>query len=169
MVEVQLLKNNFPIASVFNLLGDKENDLTFSLAWIFSQNKEFLSWFLQKIIGDKIKYQKVVITLQRYGRENGGYTDIEFVVDDDWFIIVETKKGLSLPNRSQIKKYLKRKNEYPSSFQTLFVVLSDWPQEHVIEEIKQYQLKAEVVPISWAKIFYEFPKSTKKAIITRNN
>lgn len=163
MAEVQLLKNNHRITSVFSLLGDKENDLTFSLAWIFSQNNEFLSWFLSKVIGDKIKYQKVDVTLQRYDGKNGGYTDIEFEVDDDWFIIVEAKKGLNLPNRNQIRKYLKRKKDYPSHFKTRFVVLSDWPHEYVIKEINQYHLIEKVVPISWEQIFSEISKIYKKS------
>jgi len=152
MSEVQLLRNDTPINSLFNLLGDKENDITFSLAWFFSKNEKFLSWFLKEVIGDSIKYQKVDINLQKYDEKYGGYTDIEIVVDNDWFIIVEAKKGWNLPTKRQIRKYMKRKKHYPS-FRTLFVVLSDCDQEYAIKEVKKYQLKAKVISVSWEKLF----------------
>ena len=58
MFELQI--NNDEIESIFELLGEKEDDLTFSLAWMMKQNKHLFSKIIRKAIG-KFKFENVII------------------------------------------------------------------------------------------------------------
>ena len=106
MFELQI--NNDEIESIFELLGEKEDDLTFSLAWMMKQNKHLFSKIIRKAIG-KFKFENVIINLQNYNKDDGGYTDIEILIDNKWFIIIEAKKGWIVPTKKQIKKYIEPK------------------------------------------------------------
>src|SRR5437879_5335904 len=103
-----LLLHNQPVPSVFNLLGRKENDITFSMGWALSRSPGLLGNFLQKALNTKrgCDLERLVVALQEFQKDSG-ITDIE-LRDGKLHMIVEAKRGWELPSEQQLKKYVPR-------------------------------------------------------------
>jgi len=162
MKDIQLLKNNKQVYSIFSLLGAKENALTFSLAWICKSNQIFLKRLLKLITQKNIKLNVIDINIQRYDDKHGGYTDIELSINNSLLIIIEAKKRLSVPTQRQIKQYLNRVKRYPK-MKHAFVVISDCPREYVIRRTSNYNIKTKIIPISWEEIYSIIPTIRDKS------
>ena len=79
------------INSIFELIGDKENDISYSVAWALSKCPELLKEFIgQTIHISQFDSDNVDIRLQEYA-ENGGFTDIEVICEPLFYIIIEAK------------------------------------------------------------------------------
>jgi len=72
----EIFLHNKPIKSVFHLLGEHENDITYSVAWALAQSPAFLNRFIELATGKSIDTPNVVIRLQQH-EQQGGITDIE--------------------------------------------------------------------------------------------
>jgi hypothetical protein len=89
----ELVLGRKPVHTVFDLLGRKENDLTYSLGWAFANVPVFLDSVLRDVFetdpGDveEIILQKV---------DSGGITDVE-VISTRAHLIIEAKRGWVLP------------------------------------------------------------------------
>ena len=97
------------VGSIFRLLGEHENDITYSVAWVLAQCPPFLGQFLRKAFGSKIDTASAEIRLQQH-ETKGGITDIEIEDPDRFSLIVEAKRGWTLPSRSQLEKHAYRVN-----------------------------------------------------------
>lgn len=104
----QLLLHGNPVNTVFDLLGKKENDLTYSLGWALAESPMFLQCLLDDIFTTAPEYDSTV-RLQEYGGKGGGFTDIEIFTGEQT-LVVEAKRGWDLPTESQLRKYLPRLN-----------------------------------------------------------
>lgn len=102
-----LYLHNKPIESIFELLGSEENDITYSVGWTLHRSPAFLRRFLKETIEFEGSLDKVTICLQDY-RRTQGFTEIEISKPREFHIIVEAKKGWSLPKVRQLKKYAAR-------------------------------------------------------------
>src|SRR4030067_462338 len=94
------------IESVFELIVDKENDITFSIGWILSNSPSFLEEILLNIFPDiptKDLISEKTIFLQEHTR--GGITDIE-IQSENVYVIIEAKKGYDFPSKIQLKRYI---------------------------------------------------------------
>ncbi|MFQ5816758.1 MAG: hypothetical protein ACE5H2_02230 [Terriglobia bacterium] len=103
----QLYLHNKPIESIFELLGEGENDITYSVGWLLHSSPAFLRRFLKETIRYEGNLDGVTIRLQDY-RRTQGFTDIEIKKPGEFHIVVEAKKGWSLPGVRQLKKYAGR-------------------------------------------------------------
>ena len=93
------------VKTIFDLLGTKENDMTFALGWVLSRSKIFLKNLLLSIYGEcPWDLANAVVKLQT-GRGKDGVTDIEIDIDSDVALIIEAKKGPQLPFPQQLTKY----------------------------------------------------------------
>ncbi|TDE14778.1 hypothetical protein [Dyadobacter psychrotolerans] len=93
------------VQSLFFLLGQAENDISYSVAYAFSQSTSFLTLFLKEIgITAAIQEDQIRIRLQQY-EHNQGYTDFEIIQPEDFHIIVEAKRGWVFPSDAQIDRY----------------------------------------------------------------
>ena len=72
----ELYLHNKMIDTLFELLGEKENDVTYSVGWALSRSPAFLSAFLKEVVGFQKNVDDVVVRLQDY-RKQKGITDIE--------------------------------------------------------------------------------------------
>ncbi len=95
------------IDSVFQLLGVRENDMSYSLAWGLAQCPKFLKRFLIAINQRNTELSEVEIHLQKSGDKKEGITDIE-LRSPRFRIIIEAKRGWNRPSMSQLDKYAKR-------------------------------------------------------------
>lgn len=110
-----LLLHSKPINSIFQLLGDKENDISYSVAWALSKCPELLAEFVHQTVNIKqFDIDNVEILLQNYDSSDGGYTDIEIICEGLFHMIIEAKRGWVLPGKEQLEKYANRQNFFDS-------------------------------------------------------
>jgi hypothetical protein len=90
------------IASVFELLGDRENDITYSIGWALAQCPEFRGRVVRAACPTVTDVAADAVLLQERGV--GGITDIE-LKGPSFHIIIEAKRGLELPGLDQLSRY----------------------------------------------------------------
>ena len=95
------------IRSVFQLLGDKENDITSSICWALVKCPLFLQEVVKKVCGLDANPEDVTVLNQQYDAVTG-ITDIEVTDDKTFHIILEAKRGWLLPGAEQLTKYSTR-------------------------------------------------------------
>ncbi len=149
----ELLLHGKHVRSVFHLLGEHENDLTYSLAWALSQSPEFLNAFLRRTLDIHPSLENVTIRLQ-HPEKDAGITDIEIDSPGQFFVLVEAKRGWNLPGREQLEKYAFRKafcaNE---KFPRKIFVLSECSREFALMHLAATTINGvEIVPISWKNV-----------------
>lgn len=92
------------IHSIFQLLGDKENDITLSMSWALTKCPEFLKAVVSDVSGFTPSVEDTTIMNQRYDAVTG-ITDIEVTDHKNFHIIFEAKRGWLLPGADQLTKY----------------------------------------------------------------
>ncbi|CAG0936914.1 hypothetical protein TFLX_05811 [Thermoflexales bacterium] len=103
-----LFRYSQQLHTIFDLLGDNENDITASIGWASAQSETFLTCLLKEVFPGQYLGQKTEIRLQdAAGSIDYGYTDIE-IESDRIHVIIEAKRGWHLPDRNQLEKYAVR-------------------------------------------------------------
>lgn len=93
------------INSVFQLLGYKENDISYSIAWVLAKCKSMLEAFVVDVCSvSSFNLDDVTVNIQEYDKESG-ITDIEILDGKEFYIIVEAKRGWDLPGKKQLTMY----------------------------------------------------------------
>ncbi|MCM1026257.1 MAG: hypothetical protein NC432_07460 [Roseburia sp.] len=95
------------IETVFDLIGDRENDITKSIAWAFVKSPCLLESVVDYLIHVSVNAEDVVIRYQEF-EKNKGVTDLEITDNRKFYIIIEAKRGWNLPGEAQLKLYSKR-------------------------------------------------------------
>jgi hypothetical protein len=102
---VKLLRYGRPVPTVFDLLGSKEDDMTYSLGFVVSRSPEFAKRLVERVAGSPIPdLRDGIVRLQTVAREHGR-TDVEIRVGASFFGIFEAKRGPHLPTRGQLALY----------------------------------------------------------------
>lgn len=99
-----LVLHDRPIATVFDLLGHDENDMTASLGWALAHNSALLGLFVERVAPGVILSEPPAIELQKHDRADGGFTDIELLAPE-LHVIVEAKVGWEPPSEAQLHRY----------------------------------------------------------------
>jgi hypothetical protein len=97
------------VRTVFDLLGKKKNDLTYSLGWGLAQSESLLQRVLADVFPGEAAGDVQAVRLQEF-IPGGGFTDIELETDR-LAAILEAKVGWSLPGIEQLEKYAPRLRE----------------------------------------------------------
>ncbi len=136
------------VKTVFDLLGDKENDITFSIGWALAQCDSFLTLLLERLFSDDVGETQAV-QLQQSG--GSGFTDIE-IITDYAHVIVEAKRGWNLPDDigQQIAKYTSRFSA--SSRQNRLVIMSEGSDYYAMPRLPQSINATQVTYLSWKKV-----------------
>ena len=140
------------LSSVFELLGLKENSITYSLGWAFSRSPFFLHSFLRQIapaLHKRITVEKISIHLQQYGSDKG-YTDIE-LAGADFHYIIEAKRGWHLPSLQQLRRYLPR---FPRSkdIQKRIITLSECSATFARQKLPESLSGIPIRHFSWSEV-----------------
>ncbi len=90
--------------SIFQLIGDKENDITKSISWALNKCPVFMNKVVNKVFGIDVNPDEVNILYQNYDSETG-ITDIEMTDGQTFHLIIEAKRGWVLPGAEQLTKY----------------------------------------------------------------
>lgn len=99
---------NDKVDSIFQLLGQKENDISYSVGYAFGNCQNFLQNFLQHIkIKTPFQPEAIKIKLQTHEKDKG-FTDFEIFQENEFHIIIEAKRGWTFPTRQQLDKYATR-------------------------------------------------------------
>jgi hypothetical protein len=175
----QLLLHNREIKTVFELLGDRENDITYSVGWALYRCPCFLREFLREtigftgVVGDvSVRLQKLdprnallrsreappssVSDLEEIGagpaQAHGGFTDIELESPGKFHVIVEAKRGWNLPGGEQLEKYAPRLAVSAAPQQKL-VVLSECSREYAFHHLECREVQGVgITPVSWKEL-----------------
>jgi hypothetical protein len=91
------------VRTVFDLLGDKENDITYSLGWALSQSDRLAHALLRDLSDGADPGELQAVRLQE-SVAGGGWTDIE-LESAAVHVIVEAKRGWGLPEDEQLARY----------------------------------------------------------------
>ena len=115
-----------PAASVFDLLGRKENDLTYAVGWCLAASPQFLSRFAAAVGVAFGPAAEVDVGLQTFDRDDQrvGITDIQ-LRSPRAHVIVEAKQGWSIPTTAQLRRYAPILRPSSASDRR-FVVLTRW-------------------------------------------
>jgi hypothetical protein len=141
--------HNRPLGSVFELLGVKENHITYSIGWALSNCPAFLNALVKEVVPIAKDTLIKEIRLQEY-ESNTGITDIE-IIGSSIHIIIEAKRGLSLPSYAQLTWYAKRLKESSYSYSVIVTMSecsSSYAQIQLPKDIKGFP----IVHLSWKDI-----------------
>ncbi|MBI4479122.1 MAG: hypothetical protein HY651_03775 [Acidobacteria bacterium] len=149
----ELLLHQKRVESIFHLLGEHENDMTYSVAWALAQSPSFLRVFLKSTVHIATDGESVVIRLQQH-EKNGGITDIEIEDRGRFFIIAEAKRGWTVPTLKQLVTYAKRRS-FAKSKQAMrrILVLSGCSHEYALLKLEARKVDGiEIHPVSWNEV-----------------
>lgn len=132
MAELRL--HGTTVGTVFDLLGRRENDMTYALGWGLVRSEALLREFLRRVAGDVPLDPSADIELQEYGTDDGGYTDLA-VLTQDIHVIVEAKRGWRPPTAGQLHRYEERLNVMARPARWIVILT-----QNGAEEIIRYQL-----------------------------
>jgi hypothetical protein len=149
----ELLLHKRKIESIFHLLGEHENDITYSVAWALSQSPRFLNKFVHVALGLQADSHSIVIRLQQH-EKHAGITDIEIESPGKFFLIVEAKRGWNLPSRKQLETYALRPSFCASKgLPRRILVMSECSREFALLNLETQKIAGvEIHPVSWNQI-----------------
>lgn len=134
----RLFLHNKEIETVFQLLGEKENDLTYSVGWALYRSPHFLREFLKSVVKYGGRVEDVVLRLQHH-KDPGGVTDIELELPGLFHVIIEAKPGWNLPSWRQLGKYARRLRTSPARTRRL-VILSQCSPEYAGQILRREKI-----------------------------
>ena len=132
------------VGSFYQLLGYKEDDLTYGLGYTLNNSRQALKLLYDALSIDLPQFEHFDVYLQRYSETDGGYTDIELWLDQEVSLIIEAKIGWVLPTADQLNKY---RHRLKKNKQTKLVALSQYTQEYA-----SLHLSNDVGYLSWKNI-----------------
>jgi hypothetical protein len=137
------------VESIFQLLGEKENDISYSVAWVLARSSAFLREFLRATLDLEPDTEQINVSIQHHEAE-GGITDIE-IVGSQLHVIIEAKCGWALPNKSQLERYANRRSFIRSNAPLKrLMVLSECTKEYAQVHLETCAINGiPVQSISW--------------------
>jgi hypothetical protein len=137
------------IATVFDLLGDKENDLTYSVGWGLAQGESFAKRLLDDVFPGVDAREVRAVRLQEF-LPGSGFTDIE-LESERVAIVLEAKRGWSLPSNDQLEQYAPRLAQIDVG---RILVVSECSPEFAEPSLPQAVDGVPVVYRSWKQIVH---------------
>jgi hypothetical protein len=147
---VTLVIHGSEIANVFRLLGADENSATFALGWVLDHSLHMRKLMVGMIFDKPQDIDECVITLQKHSLD-GGYTDLEAQVANQWHFVLEAKRGWDVPSRRQLARYSPRLKSAKASLQRL-VSVSAADQSFAAEHLPRGVDGIAVSHLSWTDI-----------------
>ena len=182
MAELYIHKKN--VETVFELLGDLENDITKSIAWAFVKCPVFLSMMLKELMDIETDTQNINIQYQVYEKDKG-ITDLEITDNENFFIVIEAKRGWNLPGEEQLSRYAAKEEFRNDSLKyKAIVTMSECSEEYA--EVHLPRMAVPIKHLSWEticdlskkavrdstnaqkNILYELVRYIKKIMSTQN-
>lgn len=147
-MSAELFLSGRKVESVFQLLGTKENDITYSLGWALAQSSSFRQLFLKRLLPHLQGLNVEQVSLQEHVKDSG-ITDVE-LIGHEVHVIIEAKRGWSLPTRAQLHRYAPRFQASESSVSAL-VAMSECTGEYARLHLPSQIDRVPVFHFSWAE------------------
>jgi hypothetical protein len=151
------------IHTVFDLLGHKEDDITYSVGWGLAQSHTLAYALLAEVFDGELGTLSA-LQLQKADRETGR-TDIE-IETDRVHLIVEAKRGWTVPGIEQLTKYARRLQDVDERRAHIAVVAEAAPHFPPVTALPPTVEGVPVSYIPWSRVA-ELVSST--AAITRRH
>lgn len=146
-----LFAHNRNIETVFDLIGDLENDITKSIAWSFVKCPHFFEMIIESLLQIKIDSKNVIIRYQEFEKEKG-ITDLEITDNRNFYIIIEAKRGWILPGKEQLKLYSERTDFKNSPVKTKAIVsMSECEEKYARDKLPRIP-GTKILHLSWGTI-----------------
>jgi hypothetical protein len=154
-----------PIENQFQLIGLTEDSITRAFAWGLSKSPSFMACLLRRAevsVGSRIA--DVRLSIHRY-EENGGITDLEIILPNEFHLVVEAKKGWILPGEDQLLRYAARESfrNHLAPIKKI-LTLSECSAQYAEEKLPRKLLdEIPVKHISWENLVSDAMASRKSA------
>lgn len=139
----ELLLHGKSVATVFDLLGDKEDDITYALGWALAQSSSLVDALLAVAYGDEVDAGELVALRLQETIAGAGRTDVE-VETKRLHLIVEAKRGWCLPDEEQLRRYAGRFEDGRAS---MLLVVAECSAEYAQSRLPD---DVEDVPVRYA-------------------
>lgn len=151
----QLVLHGRPVATVFDLLGRDENDMTYALGYGLTSNRAILRRVLAHVAPGCTPIEPVVIELQRYDHADAGYTDLE-ILTTELHVLVEAKRGWEPPSPAQLRRYEDRFVEAARPVQRLVVLTQNGAEMVVRRRLGAWRPPPSVIAhvLGWADLVH---------------
>ena len=150
----ELIARGQKIETVFDLVGSNENAITYSLGWVLAECNSFRQKFATLLGISGGFSDKMRVRLQDYYHEKG-FTDIRLIDSGKYHVIIEAKRGFTVPSAEQLEKYADRLHDSSDAkAQKILVVLAEsdrenqWLSQNAPKSIKKIPVQA----ISWREV-----------------
>lgn len=108
-----LILHGREVQTVFDLLGYKENDMTYAVGWGLAHSDGLVAELLTSVFPDEEVGELKDVRLQEFV-PGGGITDIE-IESSRLHLVIEAKRGWNLPTLAQLAQYAPRLDGLPRS------------------------------------------------------
>ena len=149
MADLRMYLHGRLIESIFELLGSKENDITYSLGWALAHSPWLTAAVLRHALSVDDEPSVEEIRLQERAEEPG-ITDIE-IVGPAVHAIIEAKRGWQLPTRRQLTLYAPRLRRLNRQRQVLVTMSEATPEFASLHPPKDID-GVPVVHLAWKDI-----------------
>ncbi len=144
----ELFLHGRKVRTVFDLLGNKENDITYSVGWALARCDGFLELLIKRLFPDQDVSENKSVHLQEFGSDHG-YTDIE-IVTEHRHIIIEAKRGWNLPTSDQLNKY--RERFAGAGPENALVVMAECTTDYALSKLPQTVDGIPLRYLSWKQV-----------------
>jgi len=157
---IDLYSSGEKVNSIFHFYGKKENSITNAFVWVLANCPIFTQKLITGIFNSSVcAADDYTVSIQSY-EQGKGITDVEITDNENFFVIVEAKRGLSLPGVDQLDLYSRREKFYNSSATHRAIVsMSEHTREFANLHLPPTVNGFDVYHISW-KMLYEISKDS---------
>jgi hypothetical protein len=127
-METEITLFGRPVNTLFDLLGKKEDDITYSFGWALAQSERLTRSLLRDLFPGRKITTPEVIRLQEIV-PHAGRTDIE-IVAGDVHVVLEAKRGWHLPEEDQLRTYAERSDMPPTALLVTAEASQDFVRLH---------------------------------------
>jgi len=135
--------------TIFDLLGSKENDITYSLGWALAQSPAFCACLMAAATNQKSVGEIGSVRLQEH-TSHGGFTDIE-VTAENAQVIIEAKRGWNLPFIAQLERYAPRFDARTTD--NAVMVLAECDKDYARTRLPRQVGRVPVRYLSWRDVY----------------
>jgi hypothetical protein len=147
-MSVDLTLHGRPIGTVFDLLGKKENDITYSVGYAMAQSAGLAEAFIAEVLPGAGEVAVDIVQLQE-GIPGAGFTDVELkAAEGKIHVVIEAKRGYNLPGEDQLAKYATRTDPQP----TALVVMAEASADFVAGKLPPTVEGVPVLYRSWYRL-----------------
>lgn len=148
---MKLVRYGRQVASVFDLLGRSENDMSSALGYALSRSRTFLGAFVELCGGATPSHLDDARILLQTGHGRG-ITDLEIAVGKEFFALIEAKRGTDLPTVAQLARYAPTAVAHPARRRTLVTLTHAPPQAASARRYPKMIEGVPVVHLTWRRV-----------------